>query len=96
MVSLHHDGSSAKISYKIVILWSVLLKTVGYFVRPDTTFLTYLNLLSTKYSIMGNWTYLVRILPKSWFQNLYFDVHVFCIPKLQKVLKLQHFVHYKH
>ena len=94
MVLLHRDSSSGKISYKIVILWSVLLKTVGYFVTPDMTFLTYLNILSTKYSIMGNLTYLVRILPKSWFQNLYFDV--FCIPILQKLLKLQYFVHYKH
>ena len=56
MVLLHRDGSSAKISYKIVILWSVLLKAVEYFATPDTTFLTYLNFLSTKYSIMGNLT----------------------------------------
>ena len=74
MVLLHQDGSSAKISYKIVILWSGLLK----FVTPNTTFLTHLNRLSTKYSIMGKWAYLVRILPKSWFQNIYLDV--FCIP----------------
>ena len=36
---------------------------------------------------MGNWTYLVCILSKSWFQKLYCDV--FCIPTVQKNLKLQ-------
>ena len=75
-------------------LWEVDLKRQVNFVTPDKTFFTFLNHISTRYSIMGNRTYLARILSKSWFQFLYFDV--FCIPQWHKMLKRQLFEHYEH